>query len=124
MTISKNEFDGIMNDVDKRMESYLPFIKAQIDNRVEHLDSSPNTIKSLERLEGNVMTLDSEMKNKVGWKQFFWIVGLLTTFMTAMLAAIWFQVRVNGDLANTTHHKVSFIEGVLSNPNNTIEYVD
>lgn len=81
---------------------------AIVEDRVNHLDSSPNTKERLSKLE-------KDMQTKVSWKQFIWIIGLLVTFMTGILAAIYLQVRSNGELGQQTRVEVSYMRGILTN---------
>lgn len=108
MTFSKKDLDWIEKEMDKRSETLAAFCSAQINTRIDHLDSSDATKKAIAKLEERI-------DSKVGFKQFAWIVGLLVTFMTAILGAIWVQVSENGKLAHTTHYEVSYMRGILTN---------
>lgn len=91
------------------------WIIVAIDDKVRHLRSSPETLEQFTRIEKKMSTLEERVSTKVSWQQFIWIVGILTAFMTSMLGAIWFQVRTNGEMVQSSRSDISYIRGILNN---------
>jgi len=59
--------------------------------------------------------IEASLDNKISWKHFIWIIGVVFMFMSVILSAIWIQTRENGVMGNDNHSAISRIEGILSN---------
>ena len=88
---------------------------AIMEDKIKHLDSSPPTKNALDKMEKKICKVEEDMKNKVGWKQFMWIVGTYVTISIIILGAIWSQTRANGEIIIDTQIGLANLTGVISN---------
>ncbi len=91
------------------------WINSTIQDRFNTMQPSPTTLKKLDAIDAKFSHIEDVVDTKVSWKQFFWIIGLLVTICMGMLGAIWYQVRANGEVAQSTRNEVSYLKGILSN---------
>ena len=83
--------------------------------RVHMLENSDAATKMrLDDHHGHISVIMAELKTKVAWKHFVWIVGLIFMFMSVILGAIFIQVKENGELSNKNNSAISRVEGVLT----------
>ena len=69
--------------------------------------------KEFSRIGARLGTLETDIKNKVSWKHFTWIISTVIGIQILIMGGIWAQVRYNGESINNTGQKVSNIEGIL-----------
>jgi len=86
-----------------------------IESRIDHLTSSPETKKDILSLQSDMKRLDAELKNKVAYKVFFWVVGILLGIVMSLLAYMTNQIHDIQEKTYTISNSVSTIAGFLEN---------
>ena len=69
--------------------------------------------KSFENLKDDVKEVKVELKSKVNWKTFTWVLGILMTIILGVLGLIYTEVQDVDDKVNNTDKSISNIEGYL-----------
>jgi hypothetical protein len=61
----------------------------------------------LDSHDGAIKILETDMKNKVSWKQFTWSLGIIFTFLSTILGIILYQTRSNGESIYKNNEDIS-----------------
>lgn len=65
-------------------------------------------------LEDKVKVLSSDMKNRVTFATFSWVLGVLMVVVLGVLGIIYSKVESIDDKTEMTQHSVSEIKGILA----------
>ena len=100
----------------------MKFIKSMIEDKVKHFESSPETKRAIDNLKEDVAIIrekqakhDEQISNRVTYKIFIWVVGLLVSLFVSLSAYIVNQIH---DLQEKTYDiksDVAKITGTLEN---------
>ena len=79
---------------------------SSINARVEHIASSPETKKELKRL-------DDQIQNRVTYRIFIWILGILLVIIMGLFSYITTQIHDLRDKTYAISNSVSTIAGYI-----------
>lgn len=85
-----------------------------MDNALEKHQFDDHS-KILEAHERRLDSHDKELENRVTYKHFYWITGILITIVGSMFLMIWQSLQYVEKITATTQSSVSFIQGTLQN---------
>jgi prefoldin subunit 5 len=102
------------------------WVEQVIRDRINHYESSPETKRALENLKENLSIFNShieklnvQMEERVTYKTFFWVIGVLMTISLSLSGYIVSQVHDLQSKMYTLSNSVSQIAGTI----NQIEFI-
>jgi hypothetical protein len=105
-------------------KSEKEWIKAIVHDKVNHFESSPETRRAIDSLKENIIRLDGcmekveqQMQNRITYKQFYWIIGIILMLTIGVISGGF--ALLNSKIENIsekqyiTNAELSKISGVL-----------
>ncbi len=70
---------------------------------------------STERSRASAETIKDSIDAKVGWKDFWAVIGILTTVLSGLMGIIYVQLRELSATTSRVENNVSYMSGVFKN---------
>jgi hypothetical protein len=105
---------------EKQLEERISWVNKNLKSYVEHNTMSEETEKAINSLDNRIVGLEATVKEKVGFKHFYWIIGIM---MTLLMTTVGYLIDQIHDLQRAQYEvarEVSEISGSLS----SIEFIN
>jgi len=94
----------------------IKWMQINLDKMINHATTSPETDKRLTIIE-------TEMKGKVSYKQFYWVIGIMMTILMSTIGYLIDQIHELQINQYDVAREVSTMAGSIELISNTIQFV-